>query len=76
MMAGIASYLVRNHSVNKTHNFLYVPSDLVTSLNISNWKLQIKPISAEFMPFVVFVTNEAEMASADSDSKQIFEDYR
>lgn len=30
----------------------------------------------EFMPFVVFVTNEAEMASADSDSKQIFEDYR
>ena len=30
----------------------------------------------EFMPFVVFVTNEEEMASEKSDSRTMYEDYR
>ena len=28
------------------------------------------------MPFVVFVTNEEEMASEKSDSRTMYEDYR
>jgi len=30
----------------------------------------------EFMPFVVFVTNEAEMNSENSDSRPLYDDYR
>lgn len=30
----------------------------------------------EFMPFVVFVTNEEEMGSEKSDSRSMYEDYR